>query len=159
MVDEDFPTYYTNYEKTITILNALVAQYGGHLRVRKEDGIRYLDYLADYPDTCSQTIQFGSNLIEHTKGWDMTEFATIIVPLGNRLDKSEIEALDAYLTVESVNEGSLYVQSSEAVKTYGWIEKTVTWDSVSDPEALLEKAKAYPCRLAVRQHGTGSECS
>ena len=73
----------------------------------------------------------------------MTEFATVIVPLGNRLDKSEIEALDAYLTVESVNEGSLYVQSSEAVKTYGWIEKTVTWDSVSDPEALLEKAKAY----------------
>lgn len=143
VVDEDFPTYYTNYEKTITILNALVAQYGGHLRVRKEDGIRYLDYLADYPDTCSQTIQFGSNLIEHTKGWDMTEFATVIVPLGNRLDKSEIEALDAYLTVESVNEGSLYVQSSEAVKTYGWIEKTVTWDSVSDPEALLEKAKAY----------------
>lgn len=143
VVDEDFPTYYTNYEKTITILNALVAQYGGHLRVRKEDGIRYLDYLADYPDTCSQTIQFGSNLIEHTKGWDMTEFATVIVPLGNRLDKSKIEALDAYLTVESVNDGSLYVQSSEAVKTYGWIEKTVTWDSVSDPEALLEKAKAY----------------
>lgn len=143
VVDEDFPTYYTNYEKTITILNALVAQYGGHLRVRKEDGIRYLDYLADYPDTCSQTIQFGSNLIEHTKGWDMTEFATVIVPLGNRLDKSKIEALDAYLTVESVNEGSLYVQSSEAVKTYGWIEKTVTWDSVSDPEALLEKANAY----------------
>ena len=25
VVDEDFPTYYTNYEKTITILNALVA--------------------------------------------------------------------------------------------------------------------------------------
>lgn len=32
VVDEDFPTYYTNYEKTITILNALVAQYGGHLQ-------------------------------------------------------------------------------------------------------------------------------
>ena len=44
---------------------------------------------------------------------------------------------DLYLTVESVNEGSLYVQSSEAVKTYGWIEKTVTWDSVSDPEATI----------------------
>lgn len=110
------------------------------------------------PILAARPIQFGSNLIEHTKGWDMTEFATVIVPLGNRLDKSPIEALDAYLTVESVNEGSLYVQSSEAVKTYGWIEKTVTWDSVSDPEALLEKAKAYPCRLAVRQHGTGSEC-
>ena len=143
VVDEEFPTYYTNYEKTITVINALVTQYGGHLRIRKEDGVRYLDYLADYPDTCSQTIQFGSNLIEHVKGWDMTDFATVIVPLGNRLDESPIEALDAYLTVESVNGGSLYVQSSEAVEAYGWIEKTVTWDGVSDAETLLEKAKEY----------------
>ena len=143
VVDEEFPTYYTNYEKTITAINALVTQYGGHLRIRKEDGVRYLDYLKDYPDTCSQTIQFGSNLIEHVKGWDMTDFATVIVPLGNRLDESPIEALDAYLTVESVNEGSLYVQSSEAVEAYGWIEKTVTWDGVSDAETLLEKAKEY----------------
>ena len=143
VVDEEFPTYYTNYEKTITAINALVTQYGGHLRIRKEDGVRYLDYHKDYPDTCSQTIQFGSNLIEHVKGWDMTDFATVIVPLGNRLDESPIEALDAYLTVESVNEGSLYVQSSEAVEAYGWIEKTVTWDGVSDAETLLEKAKEY----------------
>lgn len=143
VVDEEFPTYYTNYEKTITVLNALVESYGGHFRVRKEDGIRYLDYLAEYPDTCTQTIQFGSNLLEHTKNWDMSEFATVIVPLGNRLEDSPIEALDAYLTVESVNEGSLYVQSSEAVAKYGWIEKTVTWDGVEDPEVLLEKAKAY----------------
>ena len=26
---------------------------------------------------------------------------------------------------------------------YGWIEKTVTWDEVSDPAVLLEKAKTY----------------
>ena len=67
MVEDEFPTYYTNYEKPITILNALVAQYGGHLRVRKEDGIRYRAYLADYPDPCRQPSQFGSNLIENTK--------------------------------------------------------------------------------------------
>ena len=64
------------------------------------------------------------------------------MPLGNRLDDSPIEALDAYLTVESVNNGSLYVQSDEAVKNYGWIVKTVSWDDVSDPAVLLEKAKA-----------------
>ena len=68
VVDEDFPTYYTNYEKDHHDLECVGGAVGGHLRVRKEDGIRYLDYLADYPDTCSQTIQFGSNLIEHTKG-------------------------------------------------------------------------------------------
>ena len=143
VVDKNFPTYYTNYEKTMAILNALVEQYGGHLRVRKVNGVRYLDYLAEYPDTCSQVIQFGSNLIDFTRKWDSTEFATVVVPLGNRLDDSPIEALDAYLTVESVNQGSMYVQSNEAVAAYGWIEKTVTWDEVSDPAVLLEKAKTY----------------
>ena len=143
VVDENFPTYYTNYEKTMELLNALVETYGGHLRIRKVGGVRYLDYLEDYPDTCSQVIQFGSNLIDFTRNWDSTEYATAIVPLGNRLDESPIEALDAYLTVESVNNGSLYVQSDEAVKNYGWIVKTVTWDDVSDPAVLLEKAKEY----------------
>ncbi len=141
--DNSFPAYRTNYEKTIEILNALVEAYGGHLRVRKADGVRYLDYLADYPDTCSQVIQFGSNLIDFTRKWDSTEFASVIVPLGGRLEESPIEALDAYLTVESVNQGSMYVQSETAVAAYGWIEKTVTWDDVTDPAVLLEKAKSY----------------
>ena len=143
VVDKDYPTYYTNYEKTITIFNSLVEAYGGHLRVRKVNGVRYLDYLAEYPDTCSQVIQFGSNLIEFTRKWDSTEFATVIVPLGARLDDSPIEALDAYLTVESVNQGSIYVQSNAAMAAYGWIEKVVSWDDVGDPEVLLEKARAY----------------
>lgn len=143
VVDENFPTYYTNYEKTMALINALVETYGGHIRIRKVDGIRYVDYLKEFPDTCSQVIQFGSNLIDFVRNWDSTEYATAIVPLGNRLDESPIEALDAYLTVESVNDGSLYVQSDEAVQKYGWIVKTVNWDDVSDPEVLLEKAKEY----------------
>ena len=143
VVDKDYPTYYTNYEKTITIFNSLVEAYGGHLRVRKVNGVRYLDYLAEYPDTCSQVIRFGSNLIEFTRKWDSTEFATVIVPLGARLDDSPIEALDAYLTVESVNQGSIYVQSDAAMAAYGWIEKVVSWDDGADPEVLLEKARAY----------------
>jgi len=143
VVDENFPTYYTNYEKTMALINALVETYGGHIRIRKVDGIRYVDYLKEFPDTCSQVIQFGSNLIDFVRNWDSAEYATAIVPLGTRLDESPIEALDAYLTVESVNDGSLYVQSDEAVQNHGWIVKTVNWDDVSDPEVLLEKAKEY----------------
>lgn len=143
VVDSDFPTYYTNHDNTMFIINAMVKQYGGHIRVRKVNGVRYLDYLAEYPDTCSQTIQFGSNLIEFTKQWDAAEFATVLAPLGKRLEDSPIEALDAYLTVESVNGGSMYIQSNEAVAVYGWIEKVVAWDDVSDPAVLLEKAKTY----------------
>lgn len=135
---------YTNYEKTIECINKkLINILGGHLRVRKVDGVRYLDYLADYPNTNQQTIEFGKNLLNFTRKWDATEFATVIVPLGARLDKSPIQALDAYVTVESVNDGSIYVQSSEAVAEHGWIEKVVNWDDVSVPANLLSKARAY----------------
>ena len=145
VTDSDDPLYrYTNYEKTIECINEkLVKKLGGHLRIRKVDGVRYLDYLADYPNTNSQIIEFGKNLLDFTRKWDLTEFATVIVPLGNRLDESPIEALDAYLTVESVNNGSLYVQSSEAVASYGWIEKVIHWDDVSTASSLLSKAEAY----------------
>lgn len=135
---------YTNYEKTIECINdKLVNRLGGHIRVRKQNGIRYIDYLADYPNTNSQVIEFGKNLIDLTQKWDLTEFATVILPLGARLDESPIEALDAYLTVESVNGGSKYVQSDEAVSQYGWIEKVVNWDDVTTASTLLSKARAY----------------
>lgn len=141
--DDEYPDRYTNYEKTMALLNALVEKYGGHMRVRKVNGVRYLDYLEECPNTCTQTIQMGVNLIDFTKSWDETEFATVIVPLGARLSDSPIEALDAYLTVADVNSGSIYVKSDDAIASYGWIEKTVQFNDVTDPNILLEKAQAY----------------
>lgn len=141
--DGDTPTFYTNHEKTMASLNSLVETYGGHLRVRHVNGARVLDYLGEYPDTCSQVIQFGVNLVDFTRQWDSTEFATVIVPLGAKLEDSPIEELDAYLTVEEVNGGSRYVQSDEAISSYGWIEKTVSWDEVTDASKLLSYAKEY----------------
>ena len=147
--DNDSLYRYTNYEKTIECINEkLIDRLGGHLRVRKNNGIRYLDYLQDYPNTNSQTIEFGENLVDFTRNWDESEFATVIVPLGNRLDEDEKPAdypaaLDAYLTVESVNNGSIYVKSDEAINKHGWIEKVVHWDDVSIPANLLTKARDY----------------
>lgn len=141
--DAAFPTYVTNYEKTMEILNSLVEKYEGHFRIRKENGKRYLDYLQEYPDTSRQTIQFGSNIIDFVRNWDSIDFATVIVPLGARLDDGPIESLDAYLTIETVNAGSLYLKNEEAFKTFGWIEKMVRWDDVEDANDLLEKGKEY----------------
>ena len=144
VVDPNDSLYrYTNYEKTIECINdKLLDRLGGHLRVRKENGVRYLDYLDDYPNINSQEITFGKNLLDFTRTWDATEFATVLVPLGARLDESPIEALEAYLTVASVNQGSIYVVS-EAVEEYGWIEKVVHWDDVTDAQNLLNKAEQY----------------
>lgn len=141
--DENFPTRYTDNGKTIDYISELIETYGGHFRVRREDSVRYLDYFKEYPDTSRQTIQFGSNLFEFAKNGDSTDFATVIIPLGERLSDSPIEALDAYLTVESVNDGKMYVESEDTVPIYGRIEEVVSFDDVSDASVLLEKAKEY----------------
>ena len=121
----------------------LVKRLKGHLRIRKENGVRYLDYLKDYPKTNPQILRFGKNLLDFTKNWDLTDLATVVVPRGKSLDKSPIEALTAYLTVKDVNSGSIYVSSDEAVKEFGWIEVVVDWNDVTEPANLLNKAKRY----------------
>lgn len=134
----------TNYETTLESINTnLIEKFGGHIVIRKENGIRYVDYLADYPNTNAQTIQFGKNLVDFTKNWDMTSYATVIIPRGARLEDSPIEGLEAYTTVESVNAGSIYVTDEDAIKERGWIEAVIDFEDISDPSELLEKAKAY----------------
>lgn len=139
---------YTNYEKTIECINEkLVESLGGHLSVRKENGVRYLDYLADKQSTNTQLIEFGTNLLDYAASFDMTDYATVIVPLGEKLEESPIAALEAYLTVSSVNEGSIYVQNAEAVQNFGWIEKVVHFDRVTVASNLLRKAQQYLSEL------------
>lgn len=142
---------YTNYETTLECINKkLIEPLGGHIRIRHVDGYRYIDYLAEYTNVNTQTIMFGRNLLDFTKSFDMTDFATVIVPRGAEIEEEYDEdeeqtysPLTEYLTVESVNGGSIYVQSEEAVKNFGWIVKVVDWDDVTVPENLLKKAKEY----------------
>lgn len=140
----DYIYRYTNRESTLQVLNdKLVSRLGGHLRIRKVNGVRTLDYLADYPKTSDQAVNFGENLLDYAAGFDMSKFATVVLPLGAQLEESEIETLTAYTTVESVNNGSPYVMSSAAVNQYGWIETVVHWDDVTQPSNLLTKATQY----------------
>lgn len=134
----------TNYETTLDCINEnVINKLGGHISIRKENGVRYIDYFEDYMNTNTQTIQFGKNLVDFTKNWDMTSYATVIIPRGARLEDSPIEGLEAYLTVESVNAGSIYVTDENAIKERGWIEAVVDFENITDPAELLEKARTY----------------
>ena len=143
---------YTNRETTLECINTKVLEdIGGHLVVRKEGSYRYLDYYSDYPKTATQVVEFGSNLLDFTKNWDLTDFATVIVPLGEMIqhdedwegDENHPKALGEYTTVESVNNNSPYVIATEPMERFGWVEKVVTWDKVSEPSRLLAKAQKY----------------
>lgn len=141
----DYVYKYTNWESTLEVIKTdLLKTYGGYLRIRKENGVRYLDYLADYPNTNTQVIEFGSNLLDFTHDMVASDIVTAVIPLGARLeDVTEVEGLDAYLTIKDVNGGVDYMYSQEAVKSYGWIFKTVKWDDVHVADNLLKKGKEY----------------
>lgn len=137
---------FTNRENTLTCINEkLIKNLGGHIRIRHEEGNRYIDYLAESPRLCEQVIRFGKNLIDFAKNYDMTDLATVIVPLGARLTEAqpEIEGLDKRVTIASVNNNKEYIAAEDAVNTYGWIEKIVEYDDIKEPSRLKTKAQKY----------------
>lgn len=81
------------------IKNTLLDVYGGHLRITKDGGVRYLDYLADYPNLSEQIIDFGVNLLDFTRNWDETELTTVIYPRGKKLeDETENDGITGKIT-------------------------------------------------------------
>lgn len=135
---------YTNYNSTMKeIKEDLVDDLGGYLRVRNVNGTAYLDYISDYDNVSTQSIEFGENLLDFSRNTDVTDIATVFIPLGAKLEESPIAALEQRLTIESVNGGSDSLVNSEAVKKFGYITKTITWDEVTTPQMLLYKANKY----------------
>lgn len=135
---------YTNYETTLEcVKKKLIETLGGYLMVRCKDGERHLDYLKELPNTCSQTISFGVNLLDYASNIDISEVATRVIPLGATLENSRFTAIDERLTVESVNDGKDYVQSDDAVEMYGIITQVKTWDDVTLASNLKAKGQEY----------------
>lgn len=134
---------FTNNESTLECINKkLIEDLGGYIQIRKVNGERYLDYLVKSTHLNTQKIEFGQNLLNFTKKWEMSDFCTVVLAQGVRLENPPIKQLEKYLDVSSVNGGSPYVQSS-SVGTYGWIERVVKWDDVTEPRNLLTKARKY----------------
>lgn len=137
---------YTNRETTLdAIRKKLVDKLGGYLRIRKEGGKRYLDWitLPQYGKYCEQPIEFGTNLLDYVENTSAENLATAVIPLGARLEESPIKGLEAYTDITSVNNGVDYLYIPEAVKRFGWIKKVATWDDVTVPANLKKKGEEW----------------
>ena len=125
---------------------------GGHFYITHgDDGtdpIPTLHYVADYPKTAAQGIEFGVNLKDYTKKVSAADLATCIIPLGAS-SGSDGERL----TIEDKNGGKDYIYDANAVAMYGWIVKVVTWDDVTLDNHLLTKGRAW-LQSVVNEHAT-----
>ena len=124
----------TNYETTWDFINTnFIGKYPGYLRVRHENGIRYLDYVKQYGKVSNQVIRFGENLLDLKKYTKAENIKTAIIPLG----------ANGQTKITNINGGKDYVYNQEAVDLYGWIFEKVDFPDVVDAQTLLAKAQEY----------------
>ena len=136
-----------------TMQSALVGSaLGGHFYITHgDDGtdpIPTLHYVADFPKTASQGIEFGVNLKDYTKKVSAADLATCIIPLGASSGSD-----GGRVTIEEKNDGKDYIYDANAVAMYGWIVKVVTWDDVTMDNHLLTKGRAW-LQSVVNEHAT-----
>lgn len=124
----------SEWRDTLDYIETCLINYcGGYLRARRDvAGGLYLDWIANYYDQTTQTIEFGVNMLDLEEEDDVNDIFTILIPLGTN-----------NLTIEEVNDGSPMLVDEERVAKYGRIIKTKTFDSVSKPETLKENGERY----------------
>lgn len=124
----------TNWDKTLDKIKDAVDDAKAHMRVRTVDNKRYLDIYAEYPRQSEQAVEFGKNLLDFTATRDLSDLATVCIPLGKAKSKSSIEGQTEYTVCNPP-----YVPNEAAVSNFGWIEQKVNFDQI-DKVAELKKA-------------------
>ncbi len=143
------------------IKSRLLDTHGGYLVIKEIDGENILDYLEDFTNDgtkssnkliCTQTIEFGENLIDLTQEASGSDIKTGIIPLGAKLEDDDGNQTDKYLTIESLPDGTLFegiiktgdhILNKTLAKSYGAIYEVVKWNDVTKPENLQSKAISY----------------
>lgn len=126
---------YLGYDKTLdTIKDKLISRLGGELRIRKENGVRYLDYLQRIGSKKDTVLKMNKNLKTIEQKKDPTSVFTRVMPLGEKLNGTEER-----LNISTVNNGNPYLNNIEGQSQYGINTVTICWDDVTKPENLITK--------------------
>lgn len=139
---------YTSAEKTTfeEIEDKILNRIGGELRIRKENGIRYLDVLQRVGEDKTTEIRIAKNLKSISQSVDPTEIITRLTPLGTRIESDDSEATDASqarLTIEEVNNGIPYIDRSDLIAEFGIQGGAIVWEDITLPERLLSAGQRW----------------
>ena len=137
------------YASVWSVLKALLVDvYGGYLVLTFDsDEHPILSYLAEPPDTATQHIEFGENLIDLAVTRNADETYTGCIPLGAPL--SEIDEhvdSDERLTIADANGGLDYLIDAENAALYGVIFAPVeltTFEDEKNATYLMQRGRAW----------------
>lgn len=138
---------YLGYDKTFaTIKDKLIDRLGGFLVLRDEEDGMYLDYLESVGEFKDTPIRLRTNLKDMQREIDPLGIITRLLPLGARIeseDETATDASQARLTIETVNDGTDYLNDLELQKEFGIVEGEVIYDDVTQPNILKTRGKQY----------------
>ena len=121
----------------------LIDVYGGYFRVRYDNGVHYLDYLAYGSESSMQQIEFGKNLHDLSDYATAEDTVTVVIPLG-AMTYDQDDQPAGRVNITSVTEGNVeYVTDAQAAALYGNIWRAVVWDDVEDPAQLKQLGEEY----------------
>lgn len=144
--DNDLPSTLDNIQKK------LIDRLGGYLDVDyvsqfEQDSAgskhviaitRGIKYIAELPELTRQSVRLGINLLSCEKERSVNDLVTLLIPTG-----ATVESTGLPLTIEGVNDGHTYVESSVGVEIFGNIWGTHSWNDVTDASNLKAKAQEY----------------
>lgn len=140
------------YKSTFeTIKDKLIDRLGGYLVYEEVNGVMYLDYLQDYGEKKQSPIQISQNLLSASKKQDLTDMATVIVPLGAEIPKDSDEGMQKKesdfskerYTIKSVNGGSIQLIDKKLHEEFGHIRKEIIYPNTENPSVLKSQGDQY----------------
>ena len=105
-----------------------------------------LCYVLDESPQGNQTITFGRNMIDLTDYVDKANTFSAIIPLGAETNSVTHERLN----IKSVNNNAIQLENATLSALYGYVEKRVIYDDITDATALKAKGQADLDNVAAR---------
>lgn len=127
------------YPNTLDELNEkILDSLGGYLRIRHENGKRYIDLLYECTDENTQILDFGVNLTDYNQTDSSLDVYTCVIPLGAKMKDTEYSYYNGYFVTKDTtvdpekeyyekrtdDEGYTYYSQCSNLKTF---KKGVTY--------------------------------
>lgn len=140
----------TSYRDSQSVLNSdLISTYGGYLWIRDFGGTKYLDYVKSYNRKNEQKMEVGKNVIDITDYVSGEDIFTVLLPIGPTEYESSSRGSEdrtqtsSIMTIESVNDGSKFLENDKLTSLYGRIVKIQNFQNAENPADLLKRAKEW----------------
>lgn len=119
----------------------LLNDYGGYLKIRKYNGVRYIDWVDEFDESDASPIQLAVNIISQDNAITANELFTVLRPTG----KSGISLPEVTIPV-----------SQELVNKYGRIVRSIGFNNAETESDLRSEAYAFIDKMGKGPGKTGT---